>query len=110
CPFWAISSAIASDLQLTVTSPAQVHDIQSAAVQANKVAQVHVKVDSGMHRLGVSPDKVGDLLSSIYAQPALKLIGLFSHLARAEDREESARQNETFLSLIERLPPQYPRP
>jgi alanine racemase len=109
-PFWAISTALDADLNLTITSPSQVGDIKSAAEQSNKIAKVHVKVDTGMHRLGVSPDKLGDLLSSIYASPSFELAGIFSHLAKADDKEFTDFQNEKFKAVLNSLPPGRSKP
>jgi alanine racemase len=103
-PFWAISTALDADLNLTITSQSQVGDIESAAKQSNTIAKVHVKVDTGMHRLGVAPDKLSDLLSSIYASPRFELVGIFSHLAKADDAEFTAFQNEKFKSVLASLP------
>jgi alanine racemase len=57
-----------------------------------------------MHRLGVAPDKLSDLLSSIYASPRFELVGIFSHLAKADDAEFTAFQNEKFKSVLASLP------
>lgn len=103
CPFWAVSKAIEADLQLTVTAESQVPDIDDAARQLQKPALVHVKVDSGMHRLGVHPSKLSSLLSSIYSRPAIKLAGVFSHLAMADDEAVTKRQNEVFQRAIEQV-------
>lgn len=52
---------------------------------------VHVKIDTGMHRLGESSDDV-DRLAEIYRMQNLRVTGTFSHLAAAELLGESAKQ------------------
>jgi alanine racemase len=99
-PAWALATAIDADLQLTVTSPTHVQDIVEASQRQSKIAKVHVKVDSGMHRLGVAPAGATALLEAVVAHRELKLTGLFSHLAKADDRQFTEEQNKTFAQVI----------
>ncbi len=46
---------------------------------------VHIKLDTGMHRLGFSPEDLDELIPSILAQQHLKVVSLFSHLAASDD-------------------------
>ena len=58
---------------------------------------LHLKVDTGMHRLGADPAEVPALLSALEAHPNLELEGLMSHLACAgEDRASVVRQLARF--------------
>lgn len=50
---------------------------------------VHLKVDTGMHRVGATPDAVIDLARVVAAEPTLRLEGLFTHLAVADEPESS---------------------
>ncbi|MGB3563154.1 MAG: alanine racemase [Thermoanaerobaculia bacterium] len=66
---------------------------------------VHVKVDVGMNRLGISPEELPRALSEIRAHPGLELAGLLSHLAEADDLESprTAEQEKRFLELLGHL-------
>lgn len=101
-PGWAVSNALADNLDLTVTSLSQVHDIQQAAAEKEIVARVHLKVDTGMHRLGIAASSTAALLDAIYQSKNLKLLSIFSHLAKAEDEEATALQNKTFVDVMVR--------
>jgi alanine racemase len=46
---------------------------------------VHIKIDSGMHRLGFMPDETDDLISLLKTSQRLKVVSIFSHLAASED-------------------------
>jgi alanine racemase len=59
---------------------------------------VHVKVDTGMHRVGAAPDEVVDLVRRLVALPELQWAGLCTHLARADEPE--APTTETQLTLL----------
>lgn len=46
---------------------------------------VHIKVDTGMHRLGFMPEEIGELVKKINEDKALEIKSVFSHLAASED-------------------------
>ena len=46
---------------------------------------VHLKIDSGMHRLGIMPEETGELISLLKTSDRLKVVSIFSHLAASED-------------------------
>lgn len=50
---------------------------------------VHLKFDTGMHRLGFAPEDKEELLSTINAQPEVRIQGIYSHLADADNPENS---------------------
>ncbi|WP_293928002.1 bifunctional UDP-N-acetylmuramoyl-tripeptide:D-alanyl-D-alanine ligase/alanine racemase [Sphingobacterium sp. UBA6320] len=51
---------------------------------------VHIKVDTGMHRLGFMPDEIDDLLAVLKNQEAMKVKSVFSHLASAGNKVDHA--------------------
>lgn len=46
---------------------------------------IHIKLDTGMHRLGFMKEDIDDLLSSLLKNPSVKIASVFSHLAAASD-------------------------
>jgi len=60
--------------------------LDAVALQGRATAvPVHLKVDTGMHRVGASPAHVLELARAVAANPALSLEGLYTHLAVADD-------------------------
>lgn len=51
---------------------------------------VHIKVDTGMHRLGFLPDEVNTLLTALNDQQNMVVKSVFSHLASSDDKNEDA--------------------
>lgn len=100
-PGWALDSAINSKLDLTITSLKQLKAIELAAEKVGKQAQVNVKVDSGMHRLGVSPHKFQEVLDYVLGSRSMRLTSVFSHLAKASDSDAVNFQNNRFKEVIE---------
>lgn len=52
------------------------------------IPAIHIKIDSGMHRLGFEPHELDELLQVLQENPALKVASIFSHLAVSEVAEE----------------------
>lgn len=48
---------------------------------------VHLKIDTGMHRLGFQPDRLDALLDALKAEPLIKVQAVLSHLAAADDSQ-----------------------
>lgn len=46
---------------------------------------IHIKIDTGMHRLGFVPEETGMLAAGLKARPTVKVASVFSHLAAADD-------------------------
>ncbi|MEG1556351.1 MAG: alanine racemase, partial [Bacteroidales bacterium] len=53
-----------------------------------KSFNIHIKLDTGMHRLGFNEKDISRLVNLISATPKLKIASIFSHLAAAEDEKE----------------------
>ncbi len=92
---------VASNLQVVIHHPAQVE----ALLQAELDAPVHVwlKIDSGMHRLGIEPADFKDIYQKLMASPnVLKPMRLMTHFACADEPEHPAtlRQLALFQQTI----------
>ena len=76
--------------------------LSAAAIQANKVAKVHLGVDTGMNRIGCRPEEAGELAEAIAALPHVYLEGVFSHFAAAdeEDKTYSKKQLAAFRKAL----------
>jgi len=64
------------------------------AVRQQKKARIHLKVDTGMGRIGVRPEEIGDLAESIAKLPNLEIEGMFSHFAMADCKDKSYTQKQ----------------
>jgi alanine racemase len=69
------------------------------------MASVHVKVDSGMHRVGVQPDNAVRVASLVAESQWLTLEGIFTHLATADvaDTQFAQQQVSTFMRTVEQV-------
>ncbi|HSW09403.1 MAG TPA: alanine racemase [Bacillota bacterium] len=99
------ASAVQADLTLTVSSLAAARDLALAARGAG-LARVHLKVDTGMGRLGVLAGREGLAEAvAICRLPGLSVEGAFTHFAAADepDRTFTYRQLELFQDFLARL-------
>jgi len=67
---------------------------------------IHIKIDTGMHRLGFMPEDVDMLAKRIKRQECVRVVSVFSHLAASEDPALdyfSHRQVEVFLKAVQQI-------
>lgn len=79
--------------------------LSDAAVSAGKTCHIHIKVDTGMSRIGIQPDEEGfALLKAITELPAIEIEGIFTHFATADekDKTKSYRQFEKYQEFVQR--------
>ena len=96
--------AVKNDLILTLCSEELTSALSKEGKRQNKEVRVHLKVDTGMGRLGILPSDVFPFVKEIQKLPNLSLEGIFSHFPSADrDINFSKRQLNIFLDLIKEL-------
>jgi alanine racemase len=86
----AMAEVVASGLIPTLYTPAGV-DALVEAVRAHgrrRPLPVHVKVDTGMHRVGAAPEEAVTIATAVASRPELDLEGVFTHLAVADELDQ----------------------
>lgn len=78
-----------------------VEALAQSAASCDKRIAVHLKVDTGMGRVGIAPDAVDAFLERCLDYPGVRVAGLMSHFPRADERDKtiSLQQIETFTHL-----------
>lgn len=77
--------------------------LANAAAKTGKPISVHVKVDTGMGRIGITPDEKGlDFIGKVLSTDGIVLSGIFTHFARADERDKShaLEQFKVFQSFV----------
>ena len=103
------------DLELTqgIFTPPLAKALSGAAGAAGKRARVHLKVDTGMSRLGVldhDPQRAAEELEALCALPHLEAEGIFTHFADADgDEGYTMLQFTRFLDVLDQLETGYGR-
>ena len=105
-PYGTEEISVAADLQHAVTSLEKARLLSDAAVKTGRTVRIHIKADTGMTRIGLSPDDEGaDEAAAIAALPGVRIEGLFTHFATADERDKTraVRQHRRFLEFSEKL-------
>ena len=96
--------AVKDGVMPTISSVAEAKMFSEAAARWRRTVELHVKVDTGMGRLGVAPENALDLIEQIGRLPGLKVQGLYTHYSSVEDDAEfSRRQRKRFQKLLAEL-------
>ena len=77
--------------------------LKEAAKKAGKPFRVHIKVDTGMNRIGITPDRQGlSFVSALMNQEGIEIEGIFTHFARADERNKASAEEQfrTFMNFI----------
>jgi alanine racemase len=104
----AIPDALRHSLTLTVGSREGARAVVGAARARGGRHRVHVKLDTGMGRMGVSTDELDDVIDVLAAEEHLDLEGLYTHLSVADSLDEddqafTRRQIARFDEAVARL-------
>jgi len=59
--------------------------LSSRAFPSNKPIGIHIKIDTGMHRLGFNPDEIEELIYRLKSNSKIQIKSIFSHLAASDD-------------------------
>jgi len=89
----------------TVTTTRGAAVLAASAAAADQTINVHIKVDTGMHRVGVSPEEAVSLASFINSYESLNIEGVYTHFAVADDPSHlaNAAQLHAFNTVLENL-------
>lgn len=94
------------DIRTAVFTPDMARELSEAALRAGKTIRVHVKVDTGMGRIGILPGKDGvAFVRELMGLEGLEIEGIFTHFARADemDKTETMRQFARFTEFAGRI-------
>lgn len=105
------AAAIAQDVTLTVFDEPTACAIAAAAQAQGRHALVHLKVNTGMNRLGVDAAKAPALLDALRQMASLQVEGIFTHFATSDgDRDYAEVQFHSFAALLDELSTDNLRP
>jgi len=83
-----------------------VEELVAAAAKVGQKAKVHIKVDTGMGRIGITPDEEGlEFVRFLMGHPELEVEGIFTHFAKSdeEDKTSANHQLALFQNFIDRI-------
>jgi alanine racemase len=90
-PAWQARDLLRHDLTATVFDLDVARAFSRAALALDRPARIHVKVDTGMGRLGVFPDQAVAFIRTLRQLPGLIIEGIFTHLSVADGTSDWER-------------------
>lgn len=102
-PAWAIESATRNDIAFSIFNDEHLLSCKEVFERTGIKPKVHIKIDTGMNRIGVRSEKALEYISKVRKADYLSFEGVFTHLAAAEEPEEAEKQIKKWNSVIEKI-------
>lgn len=104
-PTGAAATMVENDLTATVYTEAFARALSDAASSLGRRVPVHVKLDTGMHRVGLPPDEAPGAIDVLKNLPGIEIEGAWSHLAVADsiDHPFNREQLDLFTDLVGKI-------
>ena len=102
-PVWSFGWAATNNISVSVFSEEHIQACKQTFEKTKIKPKVHVKIDTGMNRIGVRPDKAVEFIKKIQACDFIELEGIFTHFATAETESYAFEQYKKFNSVIEKI-------
>ncbi|EKE03098.1 MAG: Alanine racemase [uncultured bacterium] len=99
-PGWSVVSAVENDIQLSIFTRDHINACINAYNKLGKKPVVHIKVDTGMHRIGISHEQAVEFIREVAQIEQIQLYGVFTHLACAENRRITEKQQKNWDRVI----------
>lgn len=87
-----LHDAIANDISMSISDIEEIKFIDEEAALQDKVAKLHIKVDTGMTRLGFTPENIKGAIEEISKYKNVEIEGIYTHLSCADSDEEYTKE------------------
>ncbi|MFQ5602479.1 MAG: alanine racemase [bacterium] len=100
-----IEAALRNNLELTLYDGHRARLLSQKAGQLAKTARVHIKIDTGMGRIGVPWSEAVDFIKEVIQLKNIEIVGVYTHFASADERDKSyaRKQLQRFQSVLAKL-------
>ena len=102
-PVWAVEYAAQNNITISVFSDEHIEACRQTYVKTGIKPKVHIKLDTGMNRIGITKDRALNFIETIQNSDFIDLKGIFTHFANAENREKTKKQIDIFKSIISKI-------
>lgn len=103
---YSYDSLLNEEIRPTVFMLDMAQVLSEKAQKMGKVCRIHIKVDTGMTRIGINPDEEGvALIRQIKELPGIEIEGIFTHFATADeaDKSKAYHQMQTFQNFVNKV-------
>ena len=102
-PTWAVETAARNDIAFSVFNEEHLTACKDVYERTGIKPKVHVKLDTGMNRIGVRAEEGVNYIEKVRKADYLRFEGVFTHLAAAEEPDEAQKQIDKWNSVIENI-------
>lgn len=102
-PVWAVESAVKNDITISIFSEGHIQACEETYKRTGIKPKVHIKLDTGMNRIGVRADEAINFIKKVQSCDFLELQGIFTHLAAAEELDKAKEQIEKWNRVIDNI-------
>ena len=102
-PVWAYDWAAYNDISLSLFLPQHIEACRITYEKTGIKPKVHIKLDTGMNRIGVSHENAVSLIKQVQNSDFIELEGIFTHFACAEDLEKTKEQLAVWNDVLSKV-------
>ena len=102
-PTWAIETASQNDIAFSIFNEEHLEACKDVYERTGMKPKVHVKIDTGMNRIGIRSEHAIEYIENVRKADYLKFEGIFTHLAAAEEETETEKQVLRWNSVINNI-------
>lgn len=105
-PYHNVKEAIEQDIQMPVFTTEFAAMVNDEAKKQNKIANLHIKIETGLNRIGVKPgEKLKELVDYLSVLDNINIKGVYSHFSESEveDKSHSHLQLDRFKEALKQL-------
>ena len=100
-PIWSYETAIKNDITVSIFSDEHLEAARLISERlGGKKLKAHIKIDTGMNRIGINPKSAIEFFNKAKSAPYLDLRGIFTHFADVESDEITKKQIKNFKYVI----------
>ena len=99
-PVWSFEIAAENNISISIFSDKHLQACKQAYERTGIKPKVHIKLDTGMNRIGLEPENAVEFIQKVQQLDYLELKGIFTHLANAENRKETQNQIDCWNKIV----------
>ena len=84
-----IPGLIKNNFEITISSIYKAKLVSDLSYKIGKTCKIHIKVDTGMNRIGIKAKNIPSLIDFVLAEKSFELTGIYSHLAESENADKN---------------------
>jgi len=102
-PVWSFDVAAKNNIAISIFSQEHINACQKVYERFGIKPKVHIKLDTGMNRIGLQSESAIEFIQKVQNSDFIELVGIFTHLANAEDKIKTEKQFTKWNNVISQI-------